>query len=834
LLLAAALAVEVHGRACRADPVEDVSRLALRLVNDPNPSVRSAAAGFLGKIPQSFEEAVQPLRGALASDDPVVRRAAAAALLRFEPENGQAAVVLLEAFFSDDPRAAQEAAEGLDQPIELGAEVLQRLRGVMADNQASADRRLAAARIVLRHDRSVLNGLFRLTASEERPLADGSITLIMNVPAAEIPRNNLDRLFRLDPADDGLYSQFASYAYQIDDPRRDARVDEEFRLLNEPDSSADAAWHLAAWGRAGSPVAGKLVEALSHPADPRVREAAAESAARLATGLGFGADDDDLALVDALIARLADDDPAVRSAVRRAIEAAKGNAERAGPVLAARLPDGRGPFNLEDLETARALLAVDNANARALDALIVGLRLRDPVLSGFSREALTDVPASARALFERLVPLLAARSPFVRKSALGLLAQGGRGSLDILREMGIDQAVLGEARRSVSHDDSQVRSAAVAALCAWDVGDEASINLVLSALDDGDPSVVLTAARAVRSLGASQQSITRRLGRLRGTNDAELKDEVWTSLVYHTALIPNAQGAAGLLGSANCPASAARVIREPDTVEGVVRLLGSSLADRQGPARIHAMNVLAAFGRQAESAVPDLAAAAADADSAVRLAAFHAAVAAATAPRGVAYVSGANPSPWPPPPWSAMAEIDRSVFGAGDSTVWAFHDRLGEVLRQAGFLERATYPLEDGFVIVTRFERFSDMDGQSFAGPDRWTDTRLPDNLSLWDWLSRFWREPAGHFRLFLFVVHQRPLIAREDAITYGEARNFLLRTDALTDEQRAMPMDRRSCHALVYHFVKEAGRDVGMVRPSALQGPTHVQKAGMSGLVPP
>lgn len=81
-LAALAVIAAVH-----PDPAAAARRMAM-LVEDPDPRMQRAAAGTLGGLGVSFEEVVDALRRAEASDDPSLRRAAARSLRRLGETSG--------------------------------------------------------------------------------------------------------------------------------------------------------------------------------------------------------------------------------------------------------------------------------------------------------------------------------------------------------------------------------------------------------------------------------------------------------------------------------------------------------------------------------------------------------------------------------------------------------------------------------------------------------------------------------------------------------------------------------------------------------------------------
>lgn len=187
---------------------------------------------------------------------------------------------------------------------------------------------------------------------------------------------------------------------------------------------------------------------------------------------------------------------------------------------------------------------------------------------------------------------------------------------------------------------------------------------------------------------------------------------------------------------------------------------------------------------------------------------------------------------WPIPEPSASMVIGRDVLDGDDDVA-----NLGDIARRiklaldgAEYFEYRYYEIPGGIAMVTRLERIH-ANGMSAAGDERW-NLGSPRNVSLRALLAGLFRGNPGHFRIIAFIVTDDPPGPGDfapDSVTLDEAdRWFQGGWHTLRPELAERPYT--SAHeaiALIYEFHQGSiGDSAAIVRPSGIQGRTHLERA--------
>jgi hypothetical protein len=186
---------------------------------------------------------------------------------------------------------------------------------------------------------------------------------------------------------------------------------------------------------------------------------------------------------------------------------------------------------------------------------------------------------------------------------------------------------------------------------------------------------------------------------------------------------------------------------------------------------------------------------------------------------------------WPPPQASANREISRDLLlkGIARPRLMDAASQLLLALDKAEYGERSFYSVPGGFALVSRIEQIYP-DGRSHEPNDRWPLTAQPARIfSVASYLQALFTSNPGYYRLFVFVVTNRPLVQSVTPAPYSSPRDWVwagsnkvptaIGFSAYTDEV--------SCTALVYEFRQlSKGSEVKLDVPGLLTGTTHLEKS--------
>ena len=187
---------------------------------------------------------------------------------------------------------------------------------------------------------------------------------------------------------------------------------------------------------------------------------------------------------------------------------------------------------------------------------------------------------------------------------------------------------------------------------------------------------------------------------------------------------------------------------------------------------------------------------------------------------------------WPPPTWSASAEIPAEFFGSQSGELLRLRHverRLHAALEACEYFEKSYYSVPGGFAMVTRLEQIN-RDGTSKEPPDRWAVEVQPlRKFSLKAYLVALFTANPGRYRIIVFIVTPHPFSQTDVKVSRDEAMAWLgSGLNRLPDEiGRLEYTEKHECTALIYEF-EQANPDepAELKDPSDLQGRTHLERA--------
>ena len=176
-----------------------------------------------------------------------------------------------------------------------------------------------------------------------------------------------------------------------------------------------------------------------------------------------------------------------------------------------------------------------------------------------------------------------------------------------------------------------------------------------------------------------------------------------------------------------------------------------------------------------------------------------------------------------------MTRLDR-LFVRDDSRVGEVAERLDRALDEAGYSERSYFAAPDGFVLVTRMEQLSSVDASPVPGRARWSDEPYRPDFSLGWYLQTLLQGRVGFFRVVVFVITDRPVVATPDAPDRETATAWLgAGADRLTARIAALPWSQEhAVTALIYEFAVDAGASPETLRPGRFSAARHISTTGI------
>lgn len=220
---------------------------------------------------------------------------------------------------------------------------------------------------------------------------------------------------------------------------------------------------------------------------------------------------------------------------------------------------------------------------------------------------------------------------------------------------------------------------------------------------------------------------------------------------------------------------------------------------------------------------------------------------------------------WPPPRssashvlarWVIVTPIDHQVLGRFRSqwyeeyvkcqpchgqpkypifmpTFGSVAEKIEHALSIAGYKERSYYLVPDGFILVTRLEKFN-RDGLPVTSSERWVVELQPlsiFSISPRSFIKVLLRAQPGYYRTMVFVVTSQPFSQTSKIVNRIAVQEWLqsganilsgsIRNQAYTDDY--------ACTVLVYEFEQPAvGERARFIEQSPLTGEDHLLKSGI------
>jgi hypothetical protein len=187
--------------------------------------------------------------------------------------------------------------------------------------------------------------------------------------------------------------------------------------------------------------------------------------------------------------------------------------------------------------------------------------------------------------------------------------------------------------------------------------------------------------------------------------------------------------------------------------------------------------------------------------------------------------------PWPPPKYSAFAQIPRELLvdAASGKTLQDVAHRLESAFEASGYVERSYYSVPGGFALVSRLEQMN-ADGTPKNLPDRWSVKTPPlRRINLGDYLQALFTARSGYYRVIVFVVTDQTFAAGARSPTGDEVTKWVsaggVRLPASIGQK---PYGENfATSALIYEFARGPEDAVfSQKMPSDFPGKTHLEKA--------
>ena len=195
--------------------------------------------------------------------------------------------------------------------------------------------------------------------------------------------------------------------------------------------------------------------------------------------------------------------------------------------------------------------------------------------------------------------------------------------------------------------------------------------------------------------------------------------------------------------------------------------------------------------------------------------------------------SAAPPSlprfPWPPPVASDRIVIPLTLGGPGLKKMGDVDEKILSALTKMGYVQRAHYPVPNGFVLISRVEQI-DKNGVAKPPPDRFSD-RLPGPHSLKSYFDGAFTSPPGYFRIVAFVVTPVDFNDIGAPLSEADAHGLLQGPPALPGPIAARPLPPRTVvTALIYEYQKTSVDQNSPAVPivSTVSAQTHLERAGL------
>ena len=194
---------------------------------------------------------------------------------------------------------------------------------------------------------------------------------------------------------------------------------------------------------------------------------------------------------------------------------------------------------------------------------------------------------------------------------------------------------------------------------------------------------------------------------------------------------------------------------------------------------------------------------------------------------------------WPPPRPSTRRTLTRHLVAGNAATpsIGRVADRIQAALEASGYTEYSYYSVPGGFALATRLERIH-ADGRSMTEPKRWEMARGPlTRFELGEYLQALFDAESGHFRVIVFIVTPKALVAGTEPPSAATALDWPHEgVSMLPEALRSLAYGSAfQTHALIYEFeTRGQGQPAQFKANSTITGETHLRRANILGALQP
>ncbi|MEM1220039.1 MAG: hypothetical protein AAGH79_14055 [Bacteroidota bacterium] len=204
----------------------------------------------------------------------------------------------------------------------------------------------------------------------------------------------------------------------------------------------------------------------------------------------------------------------------------------------------------------------------------------------------------------------------------------------------------------------------------------------------------------------------------------------------------------------------------------------------------------------------------------------------ATAPKmssteGVVFSYAIPDFPFPPPPASASQSLDKTLFRQAED-MGGVDQMLKKAISSCGYYEKSYYSLPEGFALVTRIEQIQE-DGSPMNGDARWSTNIVGmEEFSLQAYLKALFTERKGYFRVFVFMITNRPFGQTGTPVDQDQAKQWI--SEGLNKlpkglAERPFSLDH-NVSVLVYEFEQTETGKANYLKPGRHTSQTHLEKS--------
>lgn len=191
--------------------------------------------------------------------------------------------------------------------------------------------------------------------------------------------------------------------------------------------------------------------------------------------------------------------------------------------------------------------------------------------------------------------------------------------------------------------------------------------------------------------------------------------------------------------------------------------------------------------------------------------------------------------PWPPPNCHKRKTLVKNLHTNTKAQYFSDIDnRLQRALDAQGYFQRSYYKTPGGFAIATQMEQFEE-DGK-VKSRYRWEDYPVQDDFAgLWDYFKSLVMPDPGRFRVFVFVVTDRPYKQGEKKISPDAIRGLATSGFSEIPAQYSTNeiTDAHNLEVLVYEFEAPQSTKKCMEKcTGGLDVQTHLSQSGLANII--